>query len=600
MLPLPPPFRRGWTALRRGLQRRLHPAGLSGPTPIGVLLRRRRMITEEQLLQALEVQQKRQTCLARPAQLGSILVELGHLAESDVISAINDHYGLSLASLSDDVEARINRQYGGVFERLKVRPVPIWLKLSVMMMLVLALAIGALSAVTLRQQREQLFEQTVRSGKISLNYFIANARFLLLEENNTLKLNALITEAVTVAGIRYAIIQDAQGTVVAHTDFDQIGGPLREFPQPGPPIRDGETVYFEYLGPEGERLLNLHRPIVMRDRVLGEAHVGVSLDFIQQLVYQRSQTLILFSLVTAACGILVAVLLGIHFSRPIFRLVRATREIARGRYQHRVTPERNDEFGDLAVAFNRMARELGLKAIMERSFGKYVGNEILEMILADPDRVWFKGQRREATVLFTDVRGFTQYTWEREPELVVERLNEYFEIASETIIGYGGYVDKFVGDAVLGVFNVPVERADHVERAVRAALDMRAAFAERARDQSDALLDAVGIGIHTGVVVSGNLGSQVKMEYTVIGDAVNLASRINGLAGAGEIIVSRAVMDALGAAVAAEPRPPAQVKGHEAPVEIFRILAMEGEWTHATNDEATGHRGGDGRRKRSA
>jgi adenylate cyclase len=596
MFPIPPSFRRLRNSFRRRLQRRIHSAGLFGPTPIGILLRQRRLITEEELLQALEVQRERRTCMARPAQLGSILVELGHLSETDVISAVNDHYGLSLASLSDDVEARINRQYGGVFERLKVRPVPIWLKLSVMMMLVLAATIGALSAVTLRQQREQLFEQTVRSGKVSLNYFISNARFLLLEESNTLKLNALITEAVTVAGIRYAIIQDGRGAVVAHTDFDQIGGPLREFPEPGPPKRDGETVYFEYLGPEGERLLNLHRPITLQGRMLGEAHVGVSLDFIQRLVYQRSQTLILFSLVTAACGILVAVLLGIHFSRPIFRLVRATREIARGRYQHRVTPVRNDEFGDLALAFNRMARELGLKAIMERSFGKYVGNDILEMILADPDRVWFKGQRREATVLFTDIRGFTQYTREREPELVVERLNEYFEIASETIIEYGGYVDKFVGDAVLGVFNVPVERADHVERAVRAALDMEAAFAERARNQPDALLDAVGIGIHTGVVVSGNLGSQVKMEYTVIGDAVNLASRINGLAGPGEIIVSRAVMDALGAAATAEVRPPTRVKGHETPVETFRILAMEGDWT----DGATDHRGRDGRRKRSA
>jgi adenylate cyclase len=587
-------------AAGRAVRRRFRPAAASRPTPIGRLLRQRRMISEEQLFQALALQKERTACMAQPAQLGSILVELGHVAETDVISAVNEHYGLSLESLSDDVEDGINRKYGGLFKQLPIRPVPIWLKLSVMMILATALIIGALSALTLREQRDQLFRQTVRSAKTSLNYFIANARFLLLEENNTLKLNALITEAVTVAGIRYAIIQDGQGTVVAHTDFDQIGGPLSPFPQPGPAVRDGETVYFDYLAPNGERMLNLHRPIILQDRVLGEAHVGVSLDFIQQLVYQRAQTLILFSLIAVAGGILVAVLLGIHFSRPIFRLVAATREIARGRYQCRVTPIRNDEFGDLAVAFNQMARELGLKSIMERSFGKYVGNDILEMILADPDRVWFKGQRREATVLFTDIRGFTQYTREREPELVVERLNEYFEIASETIIQYGGYVDKFVGDAVLGVFNVPVERADHVERAVRAALDMQRAFADRARDQPDALLDAVGIGIHTGVVVSGNLGSQVKMEYTVIGDAVNLASRINGLAGAGEVIVSRVVKDALGAAAAAEPRLPAQVKGHETPVETVRILAMEGEWTDEHSRETADRRWRHGRRKRSA
>jgi adenylate cyclase len=589
MLAFLPHIRRLFAPLRRR-------GPSDGPTPVGTLLRRRQIITEEQLQQALSVQRDRLTCMAQPAQIGSILVELGHAAETEVIGAINDHYGLSLTSLSDNVEERINRRHGGLLQRLAIRPVPIWLKLTVMTTLVVALTIAALSALTLRQQRDQLFQQIVRNGKISLNYFIANARFLLLEENNVLPLNTLITEAVSVEGIRYAIIQDAEGTVVAHTDYDQIGGPLRKFPDAGPSTRDGETVYFEYTAPDGERLLNLHRPVALKGRVLGEAHVGVSLDVIEMLVYRRGQTLILFSLITVAAGVLVAVALGIHFSRPIFQLVQATQEIARGHYQHRVAPQRNDEFGDLAAAFNRMARELGLKSIMERSFGKYVGTEILEMILDDPDRVWFKGQRREATVLFTDVRGFTRYTRVREPERVVERLNEYFEIASETIIRYGGYVDKFVGDAVLGVFNVPVARPDHVERAVRAALEMQAAFGERAAGQKDPLLDAVGVGIHTGVVVSGNLGSQVKMEYTVIGDAVNLASRINGLAASGEVIVSRAVRDRLGREVRAETRPPAAVKGAEAPVETFRILAMEGEWT----DEATDHRGRDGRGERSA
>lgn len=578
------------------LLRFIRRSGSDGRTPIGSLLRQHRVITEEQLRNALEVQRERLARMAQPAQLGSILVELGHAGESEVISAINEHYGLSLASLSDDVEERINRRYGGFFQRMAVRPIPIWLKLSVMTTLSMTLTVAALSAVTLRQQRTQLFQQTVRSGKTSLNYFIANARFLLLEENSVLKLNTLIAEAIRVEGIRYAIILDAAGTVVAHTDFQQIGGPLREFPEAGPPTRDGETVYFQYLGPNEERMLDLHRPVVLQDRVLGEAHVGVSLDFIQQLIFQRSQTLILFSLVAVAAGILMAVLLGIHFSRPIFRLVAATREIARGHYQFRVKPARNDEFGTLATAFNRMARELGLKSIMERSFGKYVGADILEMILDDPDRIWFKGQRREATVLFTDIRGFTRYTQDREPERVVERLNEYFEIASETIIRYGGYVDKFVGDAVLGVFNVPVARPDHVERAARAAMDMQAVFADRAAGQADALLDRVGIGIHTGVVVSGNLGSQVKMEYTVIGDAVNLASRINGLAGAGEVIVSRAVRDRLGDRAVAEARPPARVKGKSEPVETFRIARIEGDWNH----ESTDRRGGDGGRERSA
>ena len=124
-----------------------------------------------------------------------------------------------------------------------------------------------------------------------------------------------------------------------------------------------------------------------------------------------------------------------------------------------------------------------------------------------------------------------------EPEEVVEQLNEYFEIATKAIIQFGGFVDKFIGDAILGVFGVPVFRQDHVERAVRAAIYLQHKLNSSGLS-GNKLLGSIGIGIDTGIIVSGNIGSQVKMEYTVIGDCVNVASRLNGLAGPGEIIIS--------------------------------------------------------------
>jgi adenylate cyclase len=190
-----------------------------------------------------------------------------------------------------------------------------------------------------------------------------------------------------------------------------------------------------------------------------------------------------------------------------------------------------------------MAQELWNKLLIQKSFGRYVSPEVLNMILSHLEDSWLKGIRSEATILFTDVRGFTAFSETRDPEKIVGDLNEYFGIATELVLEYGGYVDKFIGDAVLGVFGVPIFHTDHAERAVKAAVAMQKKFQQRADDNSNPLLSRIGIGINTGVVVSGNLGSQVKMEYTVIGDTVNVASRLNRLAGSGEIIISKSIYD---------------------------------------------------------
>jgi adenylate cyclase len=194
--------------------------------------------------------------------------------------------------------------------------------------------------------------------------------------------------------------------------------------------------------------------------------------------------------------------------------------------------------------------------------------------MANPENSWLKGVRSNVTVVFTDVRGFTSYSEQHDPEAVVEALNGYFDIATRHIVEHGGYVDKFIGDAVMGVFGVPVAREDHAEQAVRASLSMQEEFARAAAETGNQLLARVGIGINTGFAVSGNIGSQEKMEYTVIGDAVNVASRLNGLAAAGETIISASVRQALGRALSVEPRPAQKVKGKAEPIPVYRVLGI--------------------------
>jgi adenylate cyclase len=434
--------------------------------------------------------------------------------------------------------------------------------------------------VVLDEQKNRLYDQTVRLGMVSLSYFANNASIPLLEDD-ILRLNTLIKEASRVEGLRYALITDTAGLIKAHTDVNLIGVPFKHFSESPDLMRKEEVEYYSYPRPDGERLLNLYRPIRFKDKSLGQVHVGISLNFIEDLVQQERITVVFVTLGVIVIGLGIAVLYGFRFSRPISQLVRATEEIAKGNYQYRVPIRRNDELGNLATAFNHMGQELWKNSMTQKSFGKYVGAEVLDMILANPQTNWLKGTRNDATIVFCDVRGFTAYATDNAPEQVVEALNTYFEIATSVIIKQGGYIDKFIGDAVMGVFGVPVFRDDHVERAVRAALIVQEQLHKKSLD-GNKLLETVGISIHTGVVVAGNVGSQSKMEYTVIGDSVNVAARLNGLAGPGEVVVSRQVQEQLEQRITTEDLGPQTIKGKTEPISAFKVLSMPPK-SHATN-----------------
>jgi len=454
--------------------------------------------------------------------------------------------------------------------------IPIRVRLSIAFTFVIWLTVLTLSFITLARQREQLYLQTVRTGKVTLNYFVSNASISLLNDD-ILRLNGLIKEAASVEGVLYAIIVNRNQVIKAHTDYGQIGKTLQTFPNAGEEKKDGNVTYFNYTLPSGTHILDLFRPVLFGDKQLGAVHVGISLDFIEHMIHKERLTILIMSLFIVLLGISIAVLLGVSFSRPISKLVLATREIGKGNLQYRIDMVRKDEFGDLAIAFNFMAQELVKKLLIQKSFGRYVSPEVLDMILSHPDESWLKGTRTDASMVFTDVRGFTALSERRDPEGVVVALNEYFEIATQVILKYGGYVDKFIGDAVLGVFGVPIAHTDHAERAVKAAVAMQKEFQQEAAKNGNPLLSRIGVGINSGIAVAGNLGSQVKMEYTVIGDSVNMASRLNHLAGPGEIIISRRVYDLTKDLVKVKTLPAQSIKGKSEMIEVFQVLGLKEE-----------------------
>lgn len=219
---------------------------------------------------------------------------------------------------------------------------------------------------------------------------------------------------------------------------------------------------------------------------------------------------------------------------PLNRLTQASIRIKDGDYKSRVGIVTSDELGILADSFNDMADSLAEKEFMRDTFGKIVDPEVRDYLMKEKGGVNFTGlggETREVTVLFCDIRSFTAMSEKMEAAEVVSLLNKYFTALGKCITSHHGIINKYIGDAIMAIFGAPVKSENSAKEAYEAALDMRKALLEVNRDFEKEGLPEVrfGIGIHTGPVFAGTIGAANRMEYTVIGDTVNTASRLESL-----------------------------------------------------------------------
>jgi adenylate cyclase len=209
-------------------------------------------------------------------------------------------------------------------------------------------------------------------------------------------------------------------------------------------------------------------------------------------------------------------------------------------------------------------------------FGKYVSDSVAKEILAKTTReaIHLRGNRREITTLFADIRGFTRISEKLKPEEVVAMLNHYLTGMTDVVFANGGTVDKYIGDAIMAVWNAPLEQTEHALFAVKAALAMQAAATELAKK---AHIPAVkyGIGINTGPAVVGSIGSERRLDYTVIGDSVNLASRLCGQAGPGQVLIGENTYELVKDSIDAKRLEKIKVKGKEEAVVVYEVLGLK-------------------------
>lgn len=208
-------------------------------------------------------------------------------------------------------------------------------------------------------------------------------------------------------------------------------------------------------------------------------------------------------------------------------------------------------------------------------FARYLSKDLVNNLLNQPELVKPGGAQKKATVLFADIRGYTSFSEGKDPAYIIEILNEYFNEAVEKVITNNGYIDKFIGDCIMAAWGVPMmsEEEDAVN-AVTCALEIQNLISSSDRHffKGKASELKVGIGMHSGYLVAGNLGSSRRMDYTIIGDTVNVAARLEGVAAAGEVIITSTTRNMLGDLFHVEEREPVRVKGKSDSIPIYNVV----------------------------
>ncbi len=255
--------------------------------------------------------------------------------------------------------------------------------------------------------------------------------------------------------------------------------------------------------------------------------VEESTAFAAVLRIERRNFLILIIVLTLS--ILILYFFAKTLTVPVRRLVEGTKEIENGNFELDLEKTTRDEIGLLTESFVDMGRGLAEREKMKEAFGRFVNKEIAEMVLKD--EIKLGGEKKEAVIFFSDIRSFTSMSEKLEPEEVVEFLNEYMTEMVDCIYKTHGVVDKFIGDAIMATWGTPISRGNDTENAINSALYMRKRLIEFNSERGTKRRPVIrhGCGINTGPVLAGQIGSHDRMEYTVIGDAVNLASRIEFL-----------------------------------------------------------------------
>ena len=450
-------------------------------------------------------------------------------------------------------------------------------KFALTMALFSGLLMVAVMVLLEQNFRESLLRENIEKGIGIARGVAFNAEDPMLTGDD-LYLFSAITNATRSPSIRYAMIVDNELNIRASSDVSNVGGSY-QLPATTELVESNKDYKVNKLGGGGQTVYDLEVPIfTVADTPvkLGTIHLGLSTDLVNQEILAMRYRLTTLSILALIVGAIIAFALAGVSVRPVKALMKGVRAVGAGRLDTTIDIKRKDEIGVLTQAFNDMTESLRDKEFIKQTFGRYVSKQLADRILKRKDEVQLGGEEMTITILFSDIRRFTSLAERLPARQVVDLLNDYFTQMIGVVIDHDGVVDKLMGDSVMALFGAPIPGKEDTINAIRCSLAMQkrlATFNKNRSDKGRPTLE-MGIGLNTGPVIAGNIGSSERMEYTVIGDSVNIAARLQALAKPGEVLVSEATYQQVKDKVIATTLEPMTLKGKRIPVGVYRIDSL--------------------------
>ncbi|GAB4357048.1 MAG: hypothetical protein Kow006_24600 [Gammaproteobacteria bacterium] len=420
--------------------------------------------------------------------------------------------------------------------------IPIAIKLALTIGLLITLIMSLMGALLVYNQSRLMGNQIAATGQ-SMAQQLAEAAKEPTLASDTLALSILVNNLVDGGTALGAAVLDDHHAILTRSGALPLLGDRHEAHLR--PLLNGENREYNWSWQDAAEgpvdAVTYATALRYKDVFVGHTLITLSRDSMNRSLYTMVRAIGTATLVMVLLGFVLAFFVARRVSQPIRALVDAGRAMSEGRYQYRIQERRHDEIGNLISAFNTMADGLLQKAQVEDAFSRYVSPTVARNVLANLGHVQLGGKRIDGSILFADIVGFTSLSEQMKPEDVAELLNEYFSYIARASSVYHGTVDKYIGDCAMIIFGVPDEDPEHSFNAVACAELIRAVVQRLNQRRAARGQQTVEFrfGVNSGLMLAGNMGSHERMQYTVVGDTVNLASRLCSYADPGRIVISQ-------------------------------------------------------------
>jgi len=415
--------------------------------------------------------------------------------------------------------------------------IPIAVKLALAITLLIVSGMATLGFIILENQKIVLTQQANDMGSTIAHQFANSAAEMVLSDDS-LGLQTLASNLLDSQQVKGAIIASEKGDSLVSKGIYPALSIIKQRTNISLKSKSNSFEWSTDLSSD-EIFITYNSPIKFKQLTAGYVFITLSKKNMIRSLNNLRFVIIMITAFMSLIAIFLAFVMSKHLSQPIYNLVDASKAIDEGDYKFRLSERRNDEIGELAHAFNHMAHGLFQKSQVEDAFSRYVSSNVAQKVLQNLDEVELGGIHVTASVLFADIVGFTSISEKMPPDEIANLLNEYFTHISNIAQAHNGHIDKFMGDCAMAVFGVPELTSDHSYNAVSCAIAIQEAVKKlnQQRLKEKKIPVHFRIGVNTGIMIAGNLGSNDRMEYTVIGDPVNLASRLAGIAKGDQIVV---------------------------------------------------------------